>query len=171
MLSHLVLLEDVVNFVDALVQDLSDVLDEVGQLQEVRELHLDVQSLQEESDVLDVEDVLLVIHFARLVVDYHLELEHLRVIRGDRELLLFDLVVLVLLEQFCHSQRNRVILCVVVQIPWTEHDWVDGILLRLVVDLEVTNAELDLLQFLRLGHVHVEFVDEDGHQLAAFVND
>jgi hypothetical protein len=56
--------KNIMNLVDAPVEDLSDVLCKVCQLQEVCELNFDDEGLQQEHDALDVEHVLVAGHSA-----------------------------------------------------------------------------------------------------------
>jgi hypothetical protein len=76
-------LKNVVDLVDALIQNLANVLCEVRQLQKLCELYFDDQSLQQEHDALDVEYISVVGHRARLVIYDHVELKHLGVITRE----------------------------------------------------------------------------------------
>jgi len=72
-----------VNLVNTLVQNLSYVLSVVGELQKMGKLDFEYQSLQQESYILYVQDILIVVYGARLIVDYHAQLKCLCVIAGQ----------------------------------------------------------------------------------------
>ena len=84
------------------------------------ELDLDDERLQQEHDALYVQHVLVVGHRARLVVDDHVELEHLRVIaREGCEALSLPLLPLLLCLLF-ESEHDGFVCGVVVEISRPE---------------------------------------------------
>jgi len=68
-------LENVVDLSNSVIECLTDVVQETGDLQEVRELHLDLQGLQQEHDGFEIDNFMVLAGLT--FVDHELGLEHL----------------------------------------------------------------------------------------------
>ena len=160
------------DLVDALVEDFADVLDEIGEFEEVGELDFDCEGLQQECNMFYEENVALFTELTRLIIHNHLKLEHIHVLLRDWRMILptFILFTQLILLRLSDAKNNRILLLVVIKIPRTYHDGVDRILLGLVVYLQIADAKLDLFLLFGFSDVHIQLVNEDGQELALAVD-
>lgn len=76
----LIAFKKIVHSRDGLVEDLGKAVEEGDDLEQVRELNLDLQGLDQEDDAVDVDHVVV---SARFIVQDDLRLEHLRGLLGE----------------------------------------------------------------------------------------
>lgn len=154
---------NVVDLMNTLVENFAEVLNEVSQLQKVRELNINVQCLQQEHDTFNIENFRLLERVGSasrllfriwcccfacitwLVIDNHLQLEHFGIIAGKRtEALCFPLFPFIIgfsLELEYYLVRAHII----IQISGFKKDGINRIRLCLVINLQVAYAEFDIL--------------------------
>jgi hypothetical protein len=68
-------------------------------------------------------------------------------------------------------QHYFILAHIIIQVSGFEKDRVNRIRLCLIVNLQVTYAEFDILQLFCFGDMSVHFADEDRHQLTPFVDE
>lgn len=148
-------------------------LNEISDPQEMRELNFNVQSLQKKHYVFNIQDLLVIVplDIALLVVDNHLKLKHLCILtcKYGRVAPLVSLLSLSI-ALVNYLKGYGVVLNVVEDVSRFKEDWIDWVVLSLVVNLEIPDAESNVLLEFCLCDVCEQLAYEYCHQLGLFVD-